>query len=1330
MHRTQVWFACLVVSFAGFAATANADKVDEALAEVRHVKADLFSQDSSVLGKLPTPAEMAAHQLRCRPLPVPKAGVKREIVFDAKQKQYAAKIDLTKLKKMPSRMGLRCLPLGITGAHVTEFTGRTDFLVVHVLADSPAAGVLKIDDVIFGANGRPFVETEDPRPEMGNALIESQSPQLGGILTLHAVRDGKPINVKIDLGNTLSYSDTWPMNCEKTRQMRQDAVDLVIKSYPWHRYNFWTTTFLMASGDEAAMELARRIITDGLKDEYPEGRGCSAWVFAYRLLNLCEYYLLTGDSVVLPAIRYNAQCLAWAQYRSGSWSHGGGGDLRAPGTAFGGYGEVNCSGLGAFAGLAMARECGIEPYDHTLPRSIRFYGEFCGSNFPYGLGRPGGRSGRMDNGMMSMAAMGFHMLGEEEMAQRWARSVCYTWMGRERGHAEAIFSAAWGPVGAALAPEEEFLAFMSQMRWAYEMGRARDGGLTFMRGSRWTYPNMTAAMGLALCIPERRLQIMGAEKSVFAQTPPKGLEKAAQLYKDKKWKELRTFLADYINKADKGKASSADGVTYAKKLLAAHDRLEKHAAATLKIIAKSIDDGKPATAQKQLDLLAQLMGEERPEAARLRKLVGEEPLKDPRPTPLEPLVDRKAIVKELGLSKGGMGDGFACSPEYIGQMHSRGFEGMPAEKVAGFLAHFNGGPAGGATRALAARGEEVVPLLKRLLKDSHPGIRSGAVSTLESIYKSDSDEYRTEAPEELTEIIKLIRPMTTDESPLVRNAVGSFVLSIKVVNDDVYEMIFEMIEQGGSGLDSFARHGAKDPKIRTKLCMELALSGLAQGSESPASYKPFLYPAMAHIEECEPYIQTTLDLMSSPKVLGLYGFFSNCPRDGAMGILDYYHDHPLVLKSLPVILEVSFRHGSDVKGPNDYTIRSTEYPHRIVLRLGPKTLPAVKKFLQEKRAKLKRIESGKEEAPQWWKAKQPSDFQPWFQQWARTERMVRCLYSEQPVAEKVPALCEIYLADRDWGEWERGMIRDAIIDLGAEAAPIVRGSTASALTPILEDLDKQIAAKQAQLDAADKKSKRKLQRELDTLNEQKVIPQQRADELNELAMLIEHFAADEPSQKAVNELCTFYVKRPWGTAHPRQMGETSYIRPHFARPVGLVRDTLLRWGKPALPMIRRFQKEDEKTLSEALAYLTEQEEFWKTQWSRKAKQPLSRIAMERQDLPRVRAELNQIAQLIECSGRKNLTNEQIAGLCQTYTRCDWPAPRAAIRDILKAQPKAAAVVKQHIFAEKEALPGLDKKIKGMFGSAVVPRVCISYNQLKSQAKNIRQGTAELESLMQ
>ena len=74
-----------------------------------------------------------------------------------------------------------------------------------------------MEDIIIGANGRLFVDPEDPRPELGNALCESQSPELGGILTLQIVRDRKPMNVKMDLGSKISFNDTWPYNDEKTR---------------------------------------------------------------------------------------------------------------------------------------------------------------------------------------------------------------------------------------------------------------------------------------------------------------------------------------------------------------------------------------------------------------------------------------------------------------------------------------------------------------------------------------------------------------------------------------------------------------------------------------------------------------------------------------------------------------------------------------------------------------------------------------------------------------------------------------------------------------------------------------------------------------------------------------------------------------------------------------------------------------------------------------------------------------------------------------------------------------------------------------------------------
>jgi len=1316
---------CLVFLSTGMVVAAEPDEVEKALSEVRGVKAGLFSRKSGVLGKLPGPAEIAAHQRRCRPAPKPKAGVRREISFDAETIKRAAKLNPAAMRKAKSRCGIRALPLGITGAYVTEAVGKTEFLVVHVLDKTPAAGVLQLDDIIIGANGRLFRDTEDPRPEMGNALVESQSPELGGILTLHAVRARKPVNLKIDLGNTLSYSDTWPLKCEKTKQVRQAALDYVMRSYPWHRYDFWTPTFLMASGDDAALELARRHLFKGLKDRYETKTGASAWRDSYVLINLCEYYLLMGDSAVLPAIRYHAEGLAWAQYRSGSWSHGGGKGpgVLTPGTVGGGYGEINCAGLGAFIGLCLARQCGVEPYAHTLPQSIRFFGKFCGVNFPYGLGNPPMRAGRMDNGMNSMAAMGFHLLGEDEMAGRWARTVCYMWMGRERGHAEAIFSAAWGPVGAALAPKEEFHAFMNHMTWAYEMGRARDGGITFMRGGRWTRPNATAAMGLFLYLGERRLQILGGD-SVFAQRPPKGLAKAAGLYKDKKWKELRTFLGDYIKTS---KSASSDGIKYAKKLLAAHDRLEKHAAATLKIIEQTIADGMPGTAQTQLRLLANMLGTERPAAALLRKKLGDGKLRDRRRPKSEPLVDTGKLAKTLGLARGGIDGGFAHSPTYIARTNKQGFDGMTPEQVAGFFSHCSGSVVGGAVMAMAERGTKTLPLLKRLLADKHDGIRTGALAVLTRIYGSDREDYRTDVPADLVEIIKLARPLIKDKSPWVRNGASQLVLSMKIVNEDIYHILRELAGQEGNSIGRFVRYGIKDPRVRTELCMAMMNTLNRVRSKVPADYKPLLWAAAAHLDLCGPHVQVAIDTLNNPEILTMYGFFSNGPPEAALMMIEQYPRNPLVMKHLPDILRFAARKRG---GMNSYWYSIIEYPHRIIVKIGPDALPVLDAFCKSERALYKRIQAGKVDKPSWWKEDSVEFLEIWCKEMEVTAELVSCLYGTKPPDKAIPSMCEIYLSGRSWGAWERQQIRDRIMKLGVKATGTLLQAVKVQTSPLNARLDKQIAAKQAEVeDPANKKNRKRLKRALDAIQEQKAGLNKRVSELKELASLIELFDSPRPSAAGVRMCWAFYVKRPWGKQYPFVYGESSYLRALDEKQLVLIRNTLQRWGKAALPALRTCVEEDKAVLAKALAELDKQQTHWAQQRARQRTIPMARIAVERKDTVRIHAELKDLLDLIEYASKDRLSPEEIGVLCRIYTRRNWPGQKTLIRDLLKREgTRAAAVIREHISSEKKALPAVTAEVERYMYGGGKRRIMWLHARAFALQTSIRQGIAGLDSI--
>jgi len=515
--------AALLACGAAVDASADDAVIARALHRVRDVKREMFEGRSSVLGALPGADEMARQQMRARPIPPFKARPRYAVRLDPERLDALTKaLDPRWARLKKDRKGaVESKTLGITGARIApDYLGRQDFLVVDVQPDTPAEGKLKARDLVLGANGRLFRDREDPRPEMGYALAASQTPRFGGILTLHVVRGGKAVDARLDLGNTTPYSKTWPYRCEKTRQIRERALALVLEKGPdaeglFSRHKkggFWTPLFLMASGDPNALARVRqymRATTKPAAEYLQDVEGGSSWRAGYELINVAEYHLLTGDETVIPRMKYLCRVLEKNQFPSGSWSHG-----RPPG-----YGEINNAGLACFIGLILARECGVKGDSARLARSIGFFGAFCGTGFPYGLGTPGGKSGRMDNGMHGMAAVAFHLLGADDMARRWARPLCYMWMGRERGHAEGIFSAAWGHVGADLAPRPEFHMFMNHMLWYLEICRTPDGGITFMRGSRFPYPGgMTPAVALFLYLPEHRLRILGAPPKTPART--------------------------------------------------------------------------------------------------------------------------------------------------------------------------------------------------------------------------------------------------------------------------------------------------------------------------------------------------------------------------------------------------------------------------------------------------------------------------------------------------------------------------------------------------------------------------------------------------------------------------------------------------------------------------------------------------------------------------------------------------------------------------------------------------------------------------------------------
>ena len=113
--------------------------------------------------------------------------------------------------------------MGPTGAR--GILKERSYVVKYIFAGSPAAGILELDDEVYGANGKKFSKhtfggasinygLEGPMQDLGLAIEDSEGDD--GVLQLMVNRAGQKIEVKVQLEKLGRYADTFPINCEKT----------------------------------------------------------------------------------------------------------------------------------------------------------------------------------------------------------------------------------------------------------------------------------------------------------------------------------------------------------------------------------------------------------------------------------------------------------------------------------------------------------------------------------------------------------------------------------------------------------------------------------------------------------------------------------------------------------------------------------------------------------------------------------------------------------------------------------------------------------------------------------------------------------------------------------------------------------------------------------------------------------------------------------------------------------------------------------------------------------------------------------------------------------
>ena len=450
--------------------------------------------------------------------------------------------DLTKEKPADIKLTYN---LGATGLRGWIYTkpanffesqqGRTttfsrQILVTHVGAKSPADGVIKIDDVILGIDGKPFAD--DARKSIALAIADAEKETNQGKLNLLVWRQGKNEKVQLKLRVMGSYSATAPFNCPKSKLIFDEACK-VLENEPL-RDDMWGAVnglALMATGNPEYLPrvkaLAHKIGPKTLKLELKDGM--FMWDWGYRNVFLCEYYLLTGDKDVLPAINEYAISLAKGQSMYGTFGHGIA-KLTPDGQLHGSippYGPVNAAGLIANMAIVMGKNCGVKhpEIEPAVDRASKFFGYFVDKGaIPYGEHMPW--PNHENNGKNAMTALLFGLQGNRiRETQFWAKMVTASYQNREYGHTGQGFSYLWGALGANTGGPDALAAYFNQASWHFDLVRRSDGSFTYDGGEQFgpgktddnTYYGKSSYYGLSPCatyvltysIPLKKIALTG-----------------------------------------------------------------------------------------------------------------------------------------------------------------------------------------------------------------------------------------------------------------------------------------------------------------------------------------------------------------------------------------------------------------------------------------------------------------------------------------------------------------------------------------------------------------------------------------------------------------------------------------------------------------------------------------------------------------------------------------------------------------------------------------------------------------------------------------------------
>ncbi len=386
-------------------------------------------------------------------------------------------------------------PTGLFGV-----TSPKDITIVKVEPGSPADGIIKPGDIITAAGGIPF--HNKTRQQLATAIDLAEAT---GTLTL-THKNGTTTDITLPILGT--YADSAPCNCQKTDRVITRAADFIVESKKFGREGFPIALLgLLATGEPQYLDFVKQQVRTA-KWAQPdinlsiEKYARTAWNWAYTGIFLGEYYLLTKDEFVLPALEAHAVALAKGRDAGGLWGHGFASlDLNKgqPHGRLPGYAQMNQTSLACFLAILLAEKSGIRHPEiaATIKQNNTYFSSFIGrGTLPYGVHNPNAKSFN-NNGMSGLAAVAFSLHGNKPGAEFFSRMSAASHQIMENGHTGHYFNILWTGPGASLCGPEATSAFFRETKWLSIINRKWNGDFTFSYSEKapvnYNYGNLSDA---------------------------------------------------------------------------------------------------------------------------------------------------------------------------------------------------------------------------------------------------------------------------------------------------------------------------------------------------------------------------------------------------------------------------------------------------------------------------------------------------------------------------------------------------------------------------------------------------------------------------------------------------------------------------------------------------------------------------------------------------------------------------------------------------------------------------------------------------------------------